>query len=73
MDEYTVYECKSCNEKKEFILITEELEAALREGKYITCPYCNSKRVKSVGKSNSIKECMRERSYKRIGGVIVQR
>ncbi|WP_326514798.1 hypothetical protein [Clostridium intestinale] len=71
MDEYTVYECIS--DKKEFILITEELEAASREGKYITCPYCNSKRVKNVGTSNSIKECMRERSYKRIHGVIVQR
>lgn len=67
---YTAYECKSC--KKEFILLTEDIEQ-LPEGRYITCNYCNSQKIRKQKITDSLKECMKERSYKRTHGAIRQR
>lgn len=70
--EYTSFECGPC--KKEFILNTDEFQSSVRRGTYITCPYCNSKRIKRIKQSDSIKECMKERSYKRSKhGALVQK
>ncbi|WP_434302605.1 hypothetical protein [Clostridium botulinum] len=64
---YTSYMCICC--KKEFVLLTEELQNI--KG-YLVCPYCSSRKVKKEKVSDILKECMSERSYKRIKGVLRQ-
>ncbi|APH14124.1 MULTISPECIES: hypothetical protein [Clostridium] len=64
---YTSYICIYC--KKEFVLLTEELQNT--KG-YLVCPYCSSRKVKKEKVSDILKECMSERSYKRIKGVLRQ-
>ncbi|MHB9946926.1 hypothetical protein CF095_16320 [Clostridium botulinum] len=65
---YTSYVCHSC--KKEFVLLTGELENT--KG-YLLCPYCSSRKVKKECIADNLKECMRERSYKRIKGALRQK
>ncbi|EPY6492390.1 hypothetical protein [Clostridium sporogenes] len=64
---YTSYKCIYCN--KEFVLLTEELENI--KG-YLVCPYCSSRKVKKQKATDSIKECMRHSSYKKVKGTIRQ-
>jgi hypothetical protein len=66
---YTSYKCRTC--KLEFILLTEDVDK-MANGRYLVCPYCNSKRVDKENATDSLKECMKERSYRRVGGVIKQ-
>ncbi|SKA89610.1 DNA-directed RNA polymerase, subunit RPC12/RpoP, contains C4-type Zn-finger [Clostridium sp. USBA 49] len=66
---YTSYICTIC--KKEFVLLTEDVEQ-IKKGRYIACPYCNSKHIKKENVANSLKECMSERSYRRIKGALRQ-
>ncbi|MBB6625247.1 hypothetical protein H7E67_17670 [Clostridium gasigenes] len=67
---YTSYKCKC---KREFVVLTEELEEHKRNGKYICCPYCSSRRLDKESKSDSLKELMKARSYKRKNGAIQQK
>lgn len=67
---YTSFECKMC--EKEFVLLTEELDSELKKGRYIACPYCCSRRLKKEKTTDNLKECMAERSYKRIKGRLRQ-
>ncbi|MGL4730346.1 MAG: hypothetical protein ACRCW0_02025 [Clostridium sp.] len=64
---YTSYKCVGC--KKEFVLLTQTVENF--KG-YLTCPYCNNRKIKELEMSDSLKECMSERSYKKVNGVIRQ-
>ncbi|EPY2286122.1 hypothetical protein ACXAT6_003381 [Clostridium sporogenes] len=64
---YTSYMCICC--KKEFVLLTEELQNA--KG-YLVCPYCSSRKVKKEKITDSLKECMGHSSYKKIKGTIRQ-
>ncbi|AKN32396.1 Zn-finger containing protein [Clostridium carboxidivorans P7] len=66
---YTSYRCRTC--KKEFVLLTDDVDN-MANGRYLTCPYCNSKRVVKEKASDSLKECMQERSYRRVNGAIKQ-
>ena len=60
---YAGYKCKTCS--KEFVLLSEDISTMTKD-RYLVCPYCNSKRV-SVDKVNdSLRECMSERSYRRV-------
>lgn len=68
---YTSYQCKRC--KKEFVLVTDDLEAHKHNGKYVVCPYCSNKELKKENRSDSLKEIMKTRSYKRIHGAIQQK
>ena len=43
------------------------------KGRYLACSYCNSQRVNKEKTSDDLKECMRERSYKRVNGAIRQK
>ena len=61
--EYIAYECDSC--RSDYILTVIDKLAADRQGKYISCPYCGSKAKRSGIEYDSIKECMKSRSYKR--------
>lgn len=65
--EYTSYKCISCN--KTFILPTEEVD----KNKYLTCPHDGRhKKIIVTGAYDSVKECMKERSYKRDKGKMKQ-
>jgi DNA-directed RNA polymerase subunit RPC12/RpoP len=66
---YTSYKCRTC--KLEFILLSEDVDK-MAKGRYLVCPYCNSKRVDKENASNNLKECMSAHSYKREHGVIKQ-
>lgn len=71
LDNYILYKCQNCN--SEVILITDSLINANKNNRYVTCNYCSSKKLRLEGKYNSLKQCMEERSYKRIHGAIRQR
>lgn len=64
---YISYMCIYC--KREFVLLTEELEDT--KG-YLVCPYCSSRKVKKQKVTDSLKECMRHSSYKKVKGKIRQ-
>lgn len=68
---YIAYICKGC--RREFILISSEMLAAINTGKYIGCPYCGNKKVKPSNPMDSLKECMEARSYKRVNGALRQK
>lgn len=64
---YTSYICCKC--KKEFVLLSEDVE--ILKG-YLVCPYCTSRRVKKEKINDILKECMKEKVYKRVHGAIRQ-
>ncbi|EKO1913608.1 hypothetical protein PZQ55_002696 [Clostridium botulinum] len=64
---YTSYMCICC--KKEFVLLTEELQNG---NGYLVCPYCSSRKVKKEKITDNLKECMGHSSYKKIKGTIRQ-
>lgn len=70
LDIYTSYKCRSC--KKEFVLLTEDVEKQLKLDRYLSCPYCSSHRVNKENIASSLKECMKERSYKKVKGSMRQ-
>lgn len=67
---YTSHKCRTC--KKEFVLLTEDVEEQIKLNRYLVCPYCSSHRVGKGKATDSIKECMKERSYKKIHGALRQ-
>jgi DNA-directed RNA polymerase subunit RPC12/RpoP len=67
---YTSYKCRTC--QKEFVLLSDDIDT-MDAGRYIVCPYCNSKRV-IVGRiADNLKESMSERSYRRHNGAMAER
>ena len=68
---YTSYRCNVC--KNEFVLLTEQLIEQEKKGRYIACPYCSSRKVKKENVGDNLKECMKERSYKRVNGALRQK
>ncbi|GAA0735623.1 hypothetical protein [Clostridium oceanicum] len=67
---YTSYRCRTC--KNEFVVLTEEVEQQAKRNRYLVCPYCSSRRVSKEKIADSLKECMQERSYRRVKGAIRQ-
>ena len=67
---YTIYTCSKC--RKDMILITEEVESTVRDGKYISCSHCGSKKMKEQQATDSFKQCMEHSAYKRIRGSLRQ-
>lgn len=70
MKEYIIYKCLTCG--KTFILLAEEVKFNENKGYYISCPFKGHKNIVVAGAYDSIKECMKERSYKRDRGKIKQ-
>lgn len=66
---YTCYKCVSC--RFEFVLLTEDVKKMAKD-RYLVCPFCNSKRVIIENASDSLKECMKESSYRRVHGSLRQ-
>lgn len=61
---YKSFKCLKC--KREFILITDEYNCSLKEGRYINCPHCGSKKIINEKSTEDLKECMtKERVYYR--------
>lgn len=67
---YIGYKCRTCT--LEFVLLSEDVDK-MAKGRYLVCPYCNSKRVSKENSTDDLRECMKERSYRRIGGAIRQK
>jgi len=67
---YTSYKCRTC--KKEFVLLSDDINT-MDAGRYIVCPYCNSKRISKQNINDSLKECMSAHSYRRHNGAIAER
>lgn len=67
---YTNYKCKKC--KNEMILITDEIEKIIADGRYLSCAYCGSKRIIKESEIDDLRECMKERRYKRVKGALRQ-
>jgi DNA-directed RNA polymerase subunit RPC12/RpoP len=68
---YTAYVCRTC--RKEIILLTDDVEQ-MTAGRYLVCSYCSSKRLSKQKVADDLRECMKERSYKRNSrGAIEQR
>jgi DNA-directed RNA polymerase subunit RPC12/RpoP len=67
---YTGYKCRTC--KLEFVVLSEDVDKMAKD-KYLACPYCNSKRISKENSTDDLRECMKERSYRRIGGAIRQK
>lgn len=60
--------CPKCGKSTTGII--REIDYTLREGRYIACMHCNTKLEYPF---NGIRECMRERCYKRKNGALKQR
>jgi DNA-directed RNA polymerase subunit RPC12/RpoP len=68
-DIYTSYDCKTC--KGQLVLLTEEVNNMSKD-RYLKCPYCSSRHIKKQNISDSLKECMKESSYRRVHGKMRQ-
>ena len=60
---YNNYKCKSC--KREMILITDEVDGAIKQGKYLACAYCGSKRLIKVWETSEFKKLFKNDEKKR--------
>ena len=54
------------------ILLNDEIEKAISNGKYLSCAYCNCKHLNKEKETNDLRECMNHNSYKRVRGAIRQ-
>ena len=67
---YTILICKRCN--KSTIVLTEEVEDTKNKNKYLACAHCGCKNFTKEKDSNDLRECMKERRYKRVKGALRQ-
>lgn len=69
MDIYSNYKCRTC--KLEFVLLSDDVDKMSKD-RYLVCPYCSSKRLDKGNTTNDLRECMKEKSYKRVHGALRQ-
>ena len=67
---YKILICSKC--KKSTILLTEEVEDTKNKNKYLACAHCGCKNFIKEKDSNDLRECMKERRYKRVKGALRQ-
>lgn len=67
---YVILICKKC--RKSNILLENEVEDTKRDNKYLACAHCGGKKFVREKATNNIRDCMKERSYKRSGGALRQ-
>ena len=67
---YTSYHCNKC--KKTTILLTDEVDDSKRNGNYLSCSHCGSKRINVENKTNDLRKCMGNDAFKQINGKIRQ-
>ena len=59
---YRTYKCGSC--KREIVLLIEDVNKAINNGRYLACAYCGCRHLKKIKETDSMKECF-ENSEKR--------
>lgn len=69
-DMYISYCCNKCH--KEIILLTEQVEDSIKNGKYLSCSHCGSKRLFEENKANDLRKCMDHNAWKKVKGKIRQ-
>ena len=67
---YKNFICKSCD--KQVILLEDVIKDNEIKKRYISCPYCGSKRIHEENTSDSIKDGMKESAYKKVHGAFRQ-
>ena len=67
---YQSYSCNKC--KREMILLVDQVESAKQQGKYLSCAYCGTKKITKQKETDDLRECMKERRYKRVKGALRQ-
>lgn len=67
---YIIRICGKC--RKTNILINDEVEDTIKQGKYISCSHCGSKRVVKENETSDLRKCMDHSAYKKIRGAIRQ-
>ena len=67
---YISYTCAKC--KKTIILLREEVDDTKNKNKYLACAHCGCKNFIKEKDSNDLRECMKERRYKRVKGALRQ-
>ncbi|WP_055665087.1 hypothetical protein [Desnuesiella massiliensis] len=67
---YSSYVC--CSRRKEFAPLTEDIQSMDRN-RYLVCPYCSSQKIIKQHSADNLKECMQERSYRRVNGALRQK
>lgn len=65
---YKSFRCSKC--RGSFVTMIDDYDKALKNGNYISCPYCGSKRLKKDKVTDDLRECMSARKYKRERGAI---
>ena len=67
---YKILICSKC--KKRTIVLTEEARDTENKNKYLACAHCGCKNISEENDSNDLRDCMKERRYKRIKGALRQ-
>lgn len=62
---YISYRCSKC--KGEFVLLKEQIDLFKGE---LTCPFCQTTKIRKQKVADNLKECMGERVYKRVNGAL---
>lgn len=70
MSIYSSYKCRRC--RKETILLTSEVQATIKAGRYITCSHCGSKAIFIDSVGDTLKDLMSHDKYRRVNGAIKQ-
>jgi len=66
LKEYTSFKCKICS--KTTVVLTDEIES----GRYLVCSHCSSKKNHSAKETDDLRECMKEKAYRREHGAMRQ-
>ncbi|MCQ2017271.1 hypothetical protein [Clostridium butyricum] len=67
---YKILICKKCN--KSTIVLKEEADCTEKNNRYLACAHCGRKHFRKENESNDLRECMKERRYKRVKGYMRQ-
>ena len=67
---YVSYKCESCY--REIILIQEDVDKAIKNGKYLSCAFCNCRHLKKKCETDDLRQCMQHSYYKREHGALRQ-
>lgn len=60
---YKSFECSRC--RKSIILLEEEVDGTINNGKYLSCAHCGCKKLFEHKSTDDLRECMKARRYKR--------
>ncbi len=60
---YRTYKCGSC--KREMVLLTEEVNRAINNGKYLACVYCGCRHLKKIKETDEFKQLFKNDEKKR--------